>query len=70
MAETLGLNTGDFNKCLANQEHAKTVQANMRDGQQLAVSGTPTIYVNGKKIDNPSYPDIKAAIDAALLQQG
>ena len=42
----------------------------MREGQQLAVSGTPTIYVNGKKVDNPSYPDIKAAIDAALLQQG
>ena len=70
MAETLGLNTGDFNKCLSNQEHAKTVQANMREGQQLAVSGTPTIYVNGKKVENPSYPDIKAAIDAALLQQG
>lgn len=70
MAETLGLNTGDFNKCLSNQDHAQTVQASLRAGQQLAVSGTPTIYVNGKKVDNPSYPDIKAAIDAALQQQG
>ncbi len=70
MAETLGLNTSDFNKCLSNQDHAQAVQASLREGQQLAVSGTPTIYVNGKKVDNPSYPDIKAAIDAALLQQG
>lgn len=70
MAEALGLDSGDFNQCLSNQEHADTVQANLREGQQLAVSGTPTVYVNGKKIANPSYADIKAAIDTALQQQG
>ncbi len=70
MAEALELNTGDFNQCLSNQEHAKTVQDNIREGQQLVVTGTPTIYVNGKKVENPSYAEIKAAIDAALQQQG
>jgi protein-disulfide isomerase len=70
MAEALGLDSGEFDSCLSNQDHAQTVQAHMREGQQLAVSGTPTIYVNGQKVTNPSYADIKAAIDAALQQQG
>jgi protein-disulfide isomerase len=70
MAEALGLDTGEFDQCLSNQEHAQTVQGNMREGQQMGVSATPSIYVNGRKVENPSYAEIKAAIDVALQQQG
>ena len=35
----------------------------------MGVNATPTIYVNGQKVDN-SYPLIKAKIDEALAQQG
>lgn len=70
MAEALGLDTGAFNQCLSSQEHAQVVLSALTEGQRLGVTGTPTIFVNGVKIANPSYAEIKAAIDAALQQQG
>ena len=32
------------------------------------VEGTPTIFINGAKHSNMSYPDLKALIDAELAK--
>ena len=44
-AEQLGLDEGEFSSCLHSDRHAELVTANMELGDQLGVSGTPTIYV-------------------------
>lgn len=69
MAKALGLDTSAFNKCVSQQKYAQLVRDNIREGQQLGVNATPTIYVNGQKVDN-SYPLIKAKIDEELAKQG
>lgn len=70
MAEVMGLDTGKFNDCLSRQTHAKVVRDDVNEGRQLFVNATPTIFVNGQKVANPTYDGLKAAIEAALLQQG
>ncbi|MEZ4767043.1 MAG: DsbA family protein [Caldilineales bacterium] len=69
MSDALGMDTAEFSKCVSESKYAQLVRDNIREGQQLGVNATPTIYVNGQKVDN-SYPLIKAKIDEALAQQG
>ena len=62
-----GVDSAALDTCLNDQAMAealfKQFQTNMEaDG----VEGTPTVFVNGEKIGNPSYADLAAAIDAAL----
>jgi protein-disulfide isomerase len=38
----------------------------MADGDRVGVAGTPTIFVNGRRVENASYDALKAAIEAAL----
>ncbi len=64
-----GIDAAALDTCLNDQAMAealvKQFETNMAaDG----VEGTPTIFVNGEKIGNPSYEDLSAAIDAALAQ--
>lgn len=70
MAAELGLNTSEFEQCLSRQVHAQAVQDDVAEARQLFVNSTPTIFVNGQRVANPSLTDLRAAIDAALQQQG
>lgn len=70
MAQELGLDAGQFDQCLSRQEHAQAVQDDVNAGRQLNVNSTPSIFVNGQRVLNPSLTELRAAIDAALQQQG
>ncbi|MBE2233481.1 MAG: DsbA family protein [Anaerolinea sp.] len=70
MAQELGLDVNQFDKCLSTQQHAQTVQDDVAEARQLRVNSTPTLYVNGQRVANPSVTDMRAAIDAALAAQG
>ncbi len=45
-AATIGLDVDAFAGCLNSDRHAEAVSANMRLGNELGVSGTPTIFVS------------------------
>jgi protein-disulfide isomerase len=45
-----GLNLEAFKSCLASPEAAAAIDASRANGQQLEVSSTPTIFVNGRRI--------------------
>ena len=49
-ARKLGLKTDDFRSCLASDRHDKTILASTEEGQKLGVSGTPTFFVNGRRM--------------------
>jgi protein-disulfide isomerase len=66
-AKDLGLNTDKFNSCLDNGEAAEAVRKDNEDAQKAGVDGTPTIFINGKKIVGAKpFADFQAEIDAAL----
>jgi protein-disulfide isomerase len=62
-----GLDQAALDVCLNDQAQAealiKQFETNMAADE---VKGTPTVFVNGESVGNPSYDDLKAAIEAAL----
>ena len=49
-AAASGLNPDTFKACMASREAAAAVDANRANGEQLEVSSTPTIFVNGRRL--------------------
>jgi protein-disulfide isomerase len=66
-AKDLGLDMGAFKKALDDGTHAKAVDTELALGQTVFVDGTPTMFVNGKRVENPTDVDsISKTIDEAL----
>lgn len=49
-AGQVGLNADSFRTCMASPEANQAVQANLREGQELKIANTPTVFVNGRRI--------------------
>ncbi len=70
MAESLGLDMDAFNSCFNENPHEEEIQADFDLGQQMGVSGTPTVFVNGQRVGQPrqvpSYEEIADAVNALV----
>lgn len=69
-AGEVGLDEGDFEECLRSDRHAEVVSANQMLGQQLRLSGTPTVIVNNRRVDNWRPANLAAIIEEQLAAQG
>lgn len=65
-ASELGLDRARFDASVNSGKFAEKVQRDVLDGEKLGVNGTPTFYVNGKRVSDRSYEGLKATIEAAL----
>jgi protein-disulfide isomerase len=66
-AKTVKLDTNAFAACLADPTTHTFVETDLNAGRELRVQGTPTIFINGKRlIGNVPYDYLKSAIDEAL----
>ncbi|HEX8695000.1 MAG TPA: thioredoxin domain-containing protein [Longimicrobium sp.] len=45
-----GLNAGQFEQCLRSDKYQKEVSESRQLGESLGVQGTPSVYVNGQKL--------------------
>lgn len=63
-----GMTKKAFKKCLADKKIEETVVKSRMDGtQQLAVGGTPTVFINAERYTGaPDAKAVAAAIDKAL----
>jgi protein-disulfide isomerase len=66
-SEIDGIDVEQFNNCLDNGDYEAEVKADMIEGQQVGVTGTPGFFINGQKIVGAQpYSVFEAAIEAAL----
>lgn len=66
-AQRLGLDMVQFKQDVASQSVKDRVQRDVDAGRALGNGGTPTFFLQGKKIQNPQgYEPFKAMIEAAL----
>ena len=66
-AATLELDAGDFGECLASGRHLETIQAELQQGSDLGVTGTPAYFINGRMVSGARpFPDFAEIIDAEL----
>lgn len=70
MAETIGLDTDVFNACFDDKKYQDDVQADFDLGQEMGVSGTPSVFVNGQRVGEPgkipTFQEITVAVDAIM----
>jgi protein-disulfide isomerase len=52
-AQQLGLDLARFRADSASPETEAAIQATRREGERLEISGTPTIYINGRRYELP-----------------
>ncbi len=68
-AKQLGLNMAKFKKALDDGTYKAAVDADLAVGKSVAVQGTPTMFLNGKRVSNPGDASaIGKEIDAILAK--
>ena len=66
-AEKLGLDMAAFQAALADHRHKAAVDRDVAEAQALGITGTPTLYVNGRKmVGVPVAPQLVGYIKALL----
>ena len=66
-AEELGLNKEQFENDMALDEIEKAINVDFEAGLKSGVNATPTFFLNGVKIENPtSYEDFKTLLANAI----
>jgi protein-disulfide isomerase len=70
-AKKIGLKADVFTAALDSKKHAERVEADMKLGNEVGVNGTPTMFVNGERVANPTdFGSVSALIDKALEAGG
>ena len=65
-ATQVGLDRTRFDAALDSHKFAETVQTDLDDGIKLGLKGTPSIFINGRRVTAKSYEELKESVDAAL----
>jgi protein-disulfide isomerase len=66
-AQQAGLDRGAFATCLRSNKYQKEVSESYELGNTLGVGGTPTLFVNGKKVEDT--PRTRAEWDTLIRQE-
>lgn len=70
-ATDLGIPVNQFTECLDGGRSRAQVEADVEQGRQLGVSGTPTFFINGLRLAGAApYEAFKEVIDRALRDAG
>jgi protein-disulfide isomerase len=70
IALAVGLNQEEYEKQKKDPAITGQVRQDLSDGQKAGVRGTPTIFVNGKRLRDRSLKGFQAAIDKELQKLG
>ena len=69
-AAQIGLNSAKFKKDFASDQVNQTINADMEAGNKLKITGTPSFFINGKKVEIAN--DLKSfqkVLNEAIAQQ-
>lgn len=66
-AQQVGMDRGAFETCLRSDKYQKEVSESYQLGTTLGVGGTPTLFINGKKIQET--PRTRAEWDELIRQE-
>jgi protein-disulfide isomerase len=69
IAQAVGLNKEQFDKDRQNPALAAMVQRDLKDGVEAGVRGTPSIFINGRMLEQRSLEGFKQIIDDELAKK-
>jgi protein-disulfide isomerase len=65
-AKQIGLAMDRYEKDLKDPTLEETLVKDVKDGNDAQVTGTPTLYLNGRKVNDRSFEGFKKLIEAEL----
>ncbi|GAA1937880.1 hypothetical protein GCM10009689_18130 [Brevibacterium antiquum] len=65
-AQDLGLDMDKYTAAYDDPATLERIEQSQKDGQTLGVTGTPTFFLDGQKLEPQSVTDLEEAFDAAL----
>ena len=68
-ARELALDTAAFDACLDSGKQAARVKSDMQDAAKAGVSGTPTLFVNGRILLGNQPAELRALIEDELQRR-
>lgn len=69
IAKELQLDIPRFEQDMNSNELKQKLAQDMQDGRQAGVRGTPTIFINGRRLKKRSVPDMQRMIDQELSRE-
>lgn len=51
IAEDIGLDDGEFGRCLSERRHLDQIMAVRKYGDEMGVNSTPTLFLNGRRLE-------------------
>ncbi len=67
-ATELGIDMVAFDAAYNDPATLERINVDVADGEALGVQGTPTIFLDGKRLEFRSYADLSAAVEQALKE--
>ena len=65
-AEDLGLDMDEFRSVYDDPATEEKIERDQADGRALGVSGPPTFFLNGEKLEPETFDELVATIEAAV----
>ena len=69
IAEQLNLDMEQFEKDIRSPKALEQIKMDQSEGVRIGVSGTPTVFINGKRLRNRSLAGFQRVIDQELNKQ-
>ncbi len=69
-AQEIGLDMAKFEADMASPDIQNEINEDGKLAQEAQVSGTPSLFLNGKRVMNRSFDGLKQMVDEALKQKG
>lgn len=66
-AKDLGLDADQFEQCIAEGRHVSEIMASRKFGEELGVTGTPSLFINGQNMPDQAFASYQAMED--LIRQ-
>ena len=63
------LDSLQLSRCIDDRATDSEVEESLKQGKEMTVDGTPTLFVNGRRINPRDLEDLKRYIDAELAYQ-
>ena len=65
-AQELGLDLNAYDSAIASPATKARIEEDSNDGKKMGVTGTPTFFLNGKKLELRRLTDLTDPIDKAI----
>lgn len=66
-AQAIGLDEARFDACFSGAEHAEEVAADLREAQKFYILGTPSFFINGRRIEGALPAETFAVVIDSIL---